>query len=212
LCYDVCIKTVQRTAEVDTIEAGPLDMSVTEPREVKLTIADLELLDREWRKTDAFRSTELIDGRIYHTAARYIPRATATGELMFRLRDALEAIGSGHYVGIRGSIAMPPHDLPLPDIVLTDAPSGPWFIPAASVPLVIEVAETALDFFMGEKARLYARNGIPEYWVLDLQGRAIHQRWSPQRDGYAKRREVSLGDPIEAITLAGISISTAGLA
>jgi hypothetical protein len=29
---------------------------------------------------------------------------------------------------------------------------------------VIEVAETALDFFMGEKARLYAMNGIPEYW------------------------------------------------
>lgn len=106
---------------------------------------------------------------------------------------------------------MPPHDLPLPDIVLTDAPSGPWFIPAASVPLVIEVAETALDFFMGEKARLYARNGIPEYWVCDLQGRTIHQHWTPQPDGYSECCAVPLGATIDAVTLAGLSISTIDL-
>lgn len=206
------MNTLDWTAATAASDTEVLDLSVTEPRELKLTIEDLELLDREWQKTDAFRSTELIDGRIYYTPARYIPRARAAGELMFRLHDALKAIGSTTFVGIRGSIAMPPHDLPLPDIVLTDAPSGPWFIPAASVPLVVEVAETALDFFIGEKARLYARGGIPEYWVLDLEGYTIHQHWSPQPDGYSQHCEVPLGGSIAAVTLAGLNISTEGLA
>jgi Uma2 family endonuclease len=202
---------VDRAGVTPASETGAPDMNVTEPRELKLTIADLELLDHEWQKRDAFHSTELINGRIYHTPARYSPRARVTGQLMFRLHDALKGIGSGHFAGIRGSIAMPPHDLPLPDIVLTDAPSGPCFIPATSVPLVIEVAETALGFLMGEKARLYARNGIPEYWVADLDGRVIHRMWSPGPDGYAKRDETRFGERIAAITLAGLEIGTEGL-
>jgi Uma2 family endonuclease len=206
------MNTVDWAGVTPASETGAPDMSVTEPRELKLTIADLELLDREWQKTDAFHSTELINGRIYHTPARYAPRARATGQLMFRLQDALKAIGSGLFAGTRGSIAMPPHDLPLPDIVLTDAPSGPWFIPATSVPLVIEVAETALGFFMGEKAQLYARNGIPEYWVADLERRVIHRMWSRGPDGYAQRDETRFGERIRAATIAGLEIGTESLA
>lgn len=202
------MSTGEEASAITASKAEPTDISLTEPRELKLTIADLELLDREWQKSDAFRSTELIDGRIYHTPARYIPRAGATAELMFRLCDAVEAIGSGYFVGIRGSIAMPPHDLPLPDIVLTDAPSGPWFIPAASVPLVVEVAETALDFFMGDKARLYARHGIPEYWVADLAGAKLHRMWSPGPDGYAERDQTPFGERIKSATIAGLEIET----
>jgi Uma2 family endonuclease len=204
--------TVDRAGVIATSEAGTPDMSATEPRELRLTIADLELLDREWQKTDSFHSTELIDGRIYHTPTRYAARARATGQLMFRVQDALKAIGSGLFAGTRGSIAMPPHDLPLPDIVLTDEPSGPWFTPATSVPLVIEVAETALGFFMGEKAQLYARNSIPEYWVADLAGGVIHRMWSPGPDGYAEHDETRFGERIGAATIARPEIGTEGLA
>lgn len=39
--------------------------------------------------------------------------------------------------------------------------------------LVIEVADSSLDFDMTTKAELYATAGIPEYWVLDLDGRRL---------------------------------------
>ena len=47
----------------------------TAPRTMRLTVDDLVLLDREWSKSDCYHSTELIDGVIYHTPARYGPRA-----------------------------------------------------------------------------------------------------------------------------------------
>lgn len=124
--------------------------------------------------------------------------ARATSELACRLHDALKAQGSPYFGGSRGSIAMPPHDLPLPDIVLTSEPNGDGFIPVSSVPLVIEVAETALDFFMDTKARPYARHGVPEYRVADLNGGTVHQMWSPATGAYAERRMLAPGARITA--------------
>ena len=39
--------------------------------------------------------------------------------------------------------------------------------------LIVEVADTTLAFDTTTKASLYARHGIPEVWVLDVQDRAI---------------------------------------
>ena len=41
-----------------------------------------------------------------------------------------------------------------------------------------EVSDTSLEFDLQLKARLYARAGIAEYWVVDLNGRrvVIHRR------------------------------------
>ncbi len=36
--------------------------------------------------------------------------------------------------------------------------------------LVVEVSDTSLAFDLTTKAVLYARAGIQEYWVLDIQG------------------------------------------
>lgn len=192
------------------ISAFPSDLDVTAPRPLKLTIADLELLDGSW-DPDPIHSSELINGRIYFTPARYAPRARATGELAYRLHDALEAIGSAYYGMCRGSIAMPPYDLPLPDIALTSEPRADGFIPLASVPLVMEVAESALDFFMDTKAQLYAKHRVPEYWVVDLDGRVVHQMWSPGEDGYGERREVALGERVEAVTIGGLQVDTSDI-
>jgi len=39
---------------------------------------------------------------------------------------------------------------------------------ASDVYLLIEVAETSLDYDLGEKAKLYAEAGICDYWVVDV--------------------------------------------
>ena len=184
----------------------------TSPQEARLTIDDLLLLDREWAKSDRFHSTELIGGRIYHTPARYTPRAGAVTRLLLTLRDALADIPNAPTIINRASIAMSPHDLPLPDLVLTSQPDGPGFVPCDSFRLVIEVAESAVSFFTGVKLRMYARHGIPEYWVVDLKGRKIDQFWSAAEGQFAEDRVVVLGERIEAATIAGLSAETGGLA
>src|SRR5579863_7440138 len=39
--------------------------------------------------------------------------------------------------------------------------------------MVVEIADSTLFFDLGKKALLYARAGIPEYWVLDVNGRRM---------------------------------------
>jgi Uma2 family endonuclease len=51
--------------------------------------------------------------------------------------------------------------------------------------LIVEVAYSTADFDLGTKASLYARAGIPEYWVLDLIGRRLVVHRDPRGGAYA---------------------------
>ena len=52
------------------------------------------------------------------------------------------------------------------------------------VALVMEISGTTLRHDLTAKAALYARAGIPEYWVLDLNGRRLLVRREPVRGTY----------------------------
>jgi Uma2 family endonuclease len=51
--------------------------------------------------------------------------------------------------------------------------------------LVVEVADTSLNFDLKKKAALYARAGIVEYWVLDVAGRRLLVHRDPQNGKYS---------------------------
>jgi Uma2 family endonuclease len=51
--------------------------------------------------------------------------------------------------------------------------------------LVVEVSRTTLAFDLTTKARLYARARIPEYWVLDLEGRRLIVHRDPAEERYS---------------------------
>src|SRR5580692_11568392 len=50
--------------------------------------------------------------------------------------------------------------------------------------LVVEVADTTLNFDLTTKAGLYARAAIVEYWVLDVPGRRVIVHRQPQAGKY----------------------------
>lgn len=75
--------------------------------------------------------------------------------------------------------------LPEPDIA--------WFEPkrygrqrptAADTLLVIEVADSSLEYDLGKKAELYASGGIPEYWVIDPRERQLIRHLDPGERRY----------------------------
>jgi Uma2 family endonuclease len=51
--------------------------------------------------------------------------------------------------------------------------------------LIIEVSESSLRYDLQVKAPLYARHGVPEYWVIDLKGRQVRFFRSPDSGQYA---------------------------
>ncbi|MFV3618088.1 Uma2 family endonuclease, partial [Mycobacterium tuberculosis] len=93
--------------------------------------------------------------------------------------DALAAISSPFSVAVEISVALGQHDVPEPDLTLTTEPDGDGLIPADSVGLIVEVADATLQSDLQKKAAIYARHGVAEYWVADVNGATIHQMWTP---------------------------------
>ncbi|MBX9859734.1 MAG: Uma2 family endonuclease [Sphingomonas sp.] len=174
-----------------------------QPGKYRLTIDDYVALAASGAFGDA--RTELIDGEVIVMAPEFRRHAFIRDDLAYRLRRALEDLGSDLYAA-SGSVLVDDHAMPQPDIVLTREPHGDGPIPLASVALVVEVSASTLADDLGRKLALYASAGIPEYWVADVEAKVIHQLWAPEGEAYAQRREVAFGARIEAVTVAGLVV------
>lgn len=174
----------------------------------RLTVEDFLRLD----ETGVFGTnrTELLDGDIIIMNAEYRPLGRIAGELGYRLRRALEEIGSDLYV-MGASVALSENDMPLPDLVLTREPEGQGPIPLSSVALIVEVSSSTLARDMRDKVAIYASARVPEYWVVDVNGRIIHRFSKPSADGYRKHDEIAFGEPLTAVTIAALTIETTEL-
>lgn len=80
---------------------------------------------------------------------------------------------------------------------------------AADVLLVVEVAESSLRYDQTTKLGLYARAGVPEYWVVSVDGEWIEAYRSPEGDGYRERRRAGRGDVIGPAALGDVRIDVA---
>lgn len=177
---------------------------------VKLTLDDYLLLDDSGAFAD-YRKTELIDGELLFMNAQHRPHAVVKTRLYRQIANALDAHSQGWEAIVEGSIAIPPHNSPEPDIVVSSAPDGLGLIPLESVKLIVEVSDATLTFDLHRKRAMYARNDVQEYWVVDVQARVIHQFWSPSGERYEESAIVPFGDPITVRTIPDLTITTDGL-
>lgn len=168
----------------------------------RLTAEEFLLLD----DTGAFgdRRTELLDGDVYYMSPKHQSHALMMGRMLVALSDALAEQGSGLTVLPDISVRLSDHNVPEPDLVVTDAAEGDGILPLAAARLVIEIADSTLATDLGRKAELYAEAGVAEGWVIDLGGGRLHQMWAPREDSYAERREAALGERVEAVTVEGL--------
>ena len=179
--------------------------AVTHPEKVRLRVDDFLLLNDNGAFAD-YSKTELLEGEIYFMNAQHSRHARIKTELAIELGNLLREMGSDLRPIIEASTRISDHSLPEPDIVVTSY-KGPHVVPLETVALLIEVADTTLKIDLGRKQRIYAAAGVPEYWVIDAVGGRLHQMWSPQAEGYAERREVALGERVEAVTVVGLVVS-----
>ncbi len=70
----------------------------------------------------------------------------------------------------------------------------------------MEVSDSSLRYDRIEKASLYARSGIPDYWVLDLNARVllVHRQPAPDGDApfgfaYQRREPFQETDEVRAL-------------
>lgn len=178
----------------------------------RLTVEEYLLLDREGAFGE--RRTELFDGEVYYMSPKHRPHARVLGDVYFSVRQALRECGSNLTALIDISVRLSNYDVPDPDIAITDAPSGQGILPREAVKLVIEVSDTTLAKDLGFKEELYARAGVPEYWVIDINESRVLCHANPRREadrgGYDGQLDVPFGELLYSATIAGLTVETAG--
>jgi Uma2 family endonuclease len=77
--------------------------------------------------------------------------------------------------------------------------------------LVIEVADTTLASDRDTKARHYTASGVPEVWIVDLDGDQILVMRQATEAGYAEIRALGRGDAVDVEALAGLALDVADI-
>jgi Uma2 family endonuclease len=160
---------------------------------------------------------ELLEGWLVQKMTKKRPHSIS----MQLAREALDRLlsGRGWYVSVQDPITTADSE-PEPDLAVVrgkardypDRQPGP-----ADVPLVIEVADTTLRTDRGAKKRIYARAGIPVYWIVNLAKRQIEVYTEPvstaRRPDYCQRRNCGPDDRVPVVLegIEGRSLSVAEL-
>jgi Uma2 family endonuclease len=135
---------------------------------------------------------ELLSGNIIKMSAKGTAHTSATRRTASVLRDLL---GNQAAIYTQDPIALDDNSEPEPDIAVVriDPFDYATHHPTPSeVYLIIEVADSSLTFDREIKAKIYARSGIADYWVLNVGDRQLHVFREPAVDGY--QSEVILGE------------------
>ena len=125
---------------------------------------------------------ELLEGEIVEMSPEK-SRHTASVDLT---ADALRgAFGSGFTVRVQHPLALSEISEPEPDVaVVAGSPRDYAAAHPATALLVVEVADTSLDYDRRRKAIAYARAGIDEYWILNLIDLRLEVYRQPSESGY----------------------------
>ena len=79
-------------------------------------------------------------------------------------------------------------------------------VPADTL-LVIEVANSTLDYDRDVKAHIYGRAGVPETWVHNLPGDCIEKFTEPGPDGYAQHTVHRRGETLTLVSFPDLELS-----
>lgn len=82
---------------------------------------------------------------------------------------------------------------------------------ADDVLLVIEVADTSVSYDREIKIPLYAKGGIPEAWIIDLNQNCIEVYRNQSPGGYKSRRRFDPGESVTPINFPDVTIPVDGI-
>jgi Uma2 family endonuclease len=139
---------------------------------------------------------ELISGQILNMSPKGIRHSFV---LMQLLRELQELLRRRARIRCQDPISLPNNSEPEPDLVIAKENEYLESHPVPSdIILVVEVADSSVEFDRSTKGDLYASAGIEEYWIVNLQENQLERYWQPRSAIYT-RREVFFADQSIAI-------------
>lgn len=132
---------------------------------------------------------ELVGGEMVQMSPKGSRHVVITSRVASRLADAL---GGRAWVAQEPTLRCGPSDLREPDVAVLRGQADDYldaFPSGQHALLVVEIAQTSQRYDR-EKAETYARAGVPEYWLVDLEARRVEVRRDPTPDGIYARFEL----------------------
>jgi len=149
---------------------------------------------------------ELVDGEIIDMA----PIGNEHNGVVDQLnRLCVYAAGDEAIVRVQGSVQLGRMSEPEPDLVLL-RPRADFYRsePAAGADmlLVIEVSDSSLRYDREVKVPLYARHGVPESWILDLQNDRLLVCGELSAGEYQRQTAVARPGRMSVAALPGLTV------
>jgi Uma2 family endonuclease len=154
---------------------------------------------------------ELIEGEIIEMAPIGSPHA---GTVKFLNRVFSRFAGDQVIVSVQDPLVVSDRSVPQPDLALLKRRADHYtksHPTAQDVLLVVEVADTTLTFDVGTKALLYARSGIAEVWVVDVQDRSVRVFREPSPTGYRTSFTVTGSESVNALLVPAVVVALSDL-
>ena len=126
----------------------------------------------------------------------------------------VHAVGERAIVSVQGPVRLDDLSEPEPDFALL-RPRPDFYQDAhaqtADVLLLIEVADSSLNYDRDVKRVLYARHAIPEFWIVDLTPGEVEVCREAKADDYASVERVGRAGELEPELLPGVRIQVSSL-
>jgi len=133
---------------------------------------------------DEDEQIELIDGELIAMAPIGPDHSSKTRRLN---RQFSQIVGDLALVDMQNPIVLDDHSEPEPDLALL-RPSDDFYETAnptaKDVFLLVEVADSSLNYDKKTKIPLYARQGIPEVWLINVPNKQVEIYRNPSPKGY----------------------------
>ena len=149
---------------------------------------------------------ELIDGEIVDMA----PIGSRHGSTVKRLLYLLtEGVGAEAIVAVQDPVRLGDRSEPQPDLMLL-VPREDFYASAhpvaADVLLLVEVSDSTARYDRIIKLALYARHGVQEVWIVDLDNRLMRVCRNPVGDAYTDLTETATPGLLSPQALPGVAI------
>lgn len=149
---------------------------------------------------------ELLEGQIIEMNPQLPPHA-ATTQRAFRYLDRL--LEPTAYVRMQLPVTLKPKSEPEPDIAVVRIDSNEYGdrhpVPN-DIFLIIEVADSTLLGDRQQKALIYAKADIPDYWILDVNTRQVYVFREPTPGGYQQETILAANTVLAPVAFPHITI------
>ena len=152
---------------------------------------------------------ELIEGEIVMMAAKGVAHERIKSALNIAVVRALPdhlTVGVEVTLRLTDTVMLEPDIAVFPDELFRRSSEGFARLDPGEAHLVIEVAASSLAYDKGLKARLYARHGVKEFWVVDAKERTTWVHTGPSGDAWTSVVAHGPQDALTTSALPGFSI------